>query len=88
VSDRAHNANSLIFLRRQRWHARCFISFVTSTSTVTLILPHAQGVVSLRPAMAGMMVRQRVRGSVMFAPIDARLARAQLTAIQSIKVSR
>jgi hypothetical protein len=57
-------------------------------STVTLILPHAQGVASSRPAVAGMMVRKRRGGSVMFAPIDARLARAQLSAIQSIKVSR
>jgi hypothetical protein len=57
-------------------------------STVTLILPHAQGVASMRPALAGMMVKRRRGGSVMFTPIDARLARAQLTAIQAIKVSR
>src|SRR5436190_2119800 len=36
-------------------------------STVTLILPHAQGVASMRPAMAGMMVRRRRGGSVMLA---------------------
>jgi hypothetical protein len=57
-------------------------------STVTLILPHAQGVASLRPAMAGMMVRRPRARSVMFAAIDARLARAQLGAIQAVKVSR
>jgi len=57
-------------------------------STVTLILPHAQGVASVRPAMAGMLVRRRPGGSVMFTPIDARLARAQLAAIHSVKVSR
>ena len=55
---------------------------------MTLILPHAQGVASTRPALAGMMVKRRRGGSVMFAPIDARLARAQLTAIHAIKVSR
>jgi hypothetical protein len=57
-------------------------------STVTLILPHAQGVASTRPVLAGMLVKRRRGGSVSFAPIDARLARAQLTAIQSIRVSR
>jgi hypothetical protein len=55
---------------------------------VTLILPHAQGVASVRPAVAGMLVRRRRGGSVTFTPIDARLARAQLTAIHSIKASR
>ena len=60
---------------------------VMARSTVTLILPHAQGVASMRPAMAGMMVRRR-RGVVIYAPIDARLARAQLTAIHAVKVSR
>ena len=60
---------------------------VMARSTVTLILPHAQGVASTRPAMAGMMVRRR-RGVVIYAPIDARLARAQLTAIHAVKVSR
>jgi hypothetical protein len=60
---------------------------VKARSTVTLILPHAQGVASMRPAMAGMMVRRR-RGVVIYAPIDARLARAQLTAIHAVKVSR
>jgi hypothetical protein len=54
---------------------------------VTLILPNAQGVASMRPQLAGMMVRRRRGGSVMFAPIDARLARAQLTALQT-KISR
>jgi hypothetical protein len=38
--------------------------------------------------MAGMMVKQRCGGSVMFAPVDARLARAQLAAIHAVKVSR
>jgi len=57
-------------------------------STVTLVLPQAQGVASMRPAMAGMMVRRRRWGSVMFARIDARLARAQLAAISAVKVSR
>ena len=61
---------------------------VMARSTVTLILPHAQGVASMRPALAGMMVRRRRGGSVMFTPIDARLARAQLTAIHAAKVSR
>jgi hypothetical protein len=59
-----------------------------SRSTVTLILPHAQGVASTRPATAGMMVKRRRGGGVMFAPIDARLARAQLGAILAVKVSR
>jgi hypothetical protein len=57
-------------------------------STVTLILPHAQGVASTRPVLAGMLVKRRRGGSVSFAPIDARLARAQLTAIHAIRVSR
>jgi len=57
-------------------------------STVTLILPQAQGVASSRPATAGMLVKRRRGGSVMFAPIDARLARAQLAAIQAIRISR
>jgi len=61
---------------------------VIARSTVTLILPDAQGVASTRPALAGMMVKRRRRGSVMFAPIDARLARAQLSAIHAVKVSR
>jgi hypothetical protein len=61
---------------------------VTTRSTVTLILPHAQGVASMRPAMAGMMVKRRRGGSVMFASLDARLAKAQLTAIHAVKVSR
>jgi hypothetical protein len=57
-------------------------------STVTLILPQAQGIASSRPALAGMLVKRRRGSVVMFAPIDARLARAQLTAIQAVKVSR
>jgi len=55
---------------------------------VTLILPHAQGVASMRPAMAGMLIKRRRGGSVTFTPIDARLARAQLAAISAVKVSR
>jgi hypothetical protein len=70
------------------WHVRCFVFFVMARSTVTLILPHAQGVASTRPQLAGMMVKRRGDGSVMFAPIDARLARAQLAAILAVKVSR
>jgi len=61
---------------------------VMARSTVTLILPNAQGVASSRHALAGMLVRQPRRGRVMFTPVDARLARAQLSAIQAIKVSR
>jgi hypothetical protein len=57
-------------------------------STVTLILPQAQGVASSRPAMAGMLVKRSRGGSVSFAAIDARLARAQLAAIHAVKVSR
>jgi hypothetical protein len=38
--------------------------------------------------MAGLLVRRRRGGSVSFAPIDARLARAQLAAISAQKVSR
>jgi hypothetical protein len=60
---------------------------VTAKSTMTLILPNAQGVSSERAAMAGMLVKRR-RGVVLYAPIDARLARAQLAAIQLVKVSR
>jgi hypothetical protein len=69
------------------WHAGCFVEIVMARSTVTLILPNAQGVASVRTATAGMMVK-RPRGGVMFAPVDARLARAQLAAIQAVKVSR
>jgi hypothetical protein len=57
-------------------------------STVTLILPDAQGIASERLQLAGMLIRRRRGGRVSFAPIDARLARAQLAAIQAIKVSR
>jgi hypothetical protein len=57
-------------------------------STVTLILPFAQGVASMRPATAGMMVKRRRGGNVLFTSVDARLARAQLAAIHSVKVSR
>jgi hypothetical protein len=60
---------------------------VTAKSTMTLILPNAQGVASERAAMAGMLVKRR-RGVVLYAPIDARLARAQLAAVQLVKVSR
>jgi hypothetical protein len=42
----------------------------------------------MRPALAGMLVKRRRGGAVMFTPIDARLARAQLTAIHAVKVSR
>jgi hypothetical protein len=58
-----------------------------ANSKVTLILPDAQGVASTRATLAGMMIRRRRGGSVMFAPIDARLARAQLAALQA-RVSR
>jgi hypothetical protein len=61
---------------------------VMARSTVTLILPNGQGVASTRQQLAGMMVRRRRGGSVTFAPIDARLARAQLNAISSVRVSR
>ena len=61
---------------------------VMARSTVTLILPHAQGIASTRPALAGMMVKRRRDGRVMFTTIDARAARAQLSAIQAVKVSR
>ena len=61
---------------------------VMARPTVTLILPNAQGVASVHHALAGMLVKQPRRGRVMFTPLDARLARAQLSAIQAIKVSR
>ena len=66
---------------------------VMDRSTVTLILPQAQGVASSRAQVAGMMVRRQRGDSVMWEPIDARLARAQVGAldvgaIRSIKVSR
>ena len=54
---------------------------------MTLILPNAQGIASERVAMAGMMVQRR-RGTVIYTPVDARLARAQLTALHVMKVSR
>ena len=54
---------------------------------MTLVLPNAQGIASERVALAGMLVKRR-RGVVLYAPIDARLARAQLAAIQAVKVSR
>jgi hypothetical protein len=57
-------------------------------STVTLILPNAQGIASERPVVAGMLIKRRRGGSVTFAPIDARLARAQLAAIHATKASR
>jgi hypothetical protein len=60
---------------------------VTQKSTVTLILPNAQGIASERVAMAGMMVHRR-RGTVIYTPVDARLAQAQLTALHVMKVSR
>jgi hypothetical protein len=60
---------------------------VTQKSTVTLILPNAQGIASERVAMAGMLVQRR-RGHVTYTPVDARLARAQLTALHVMKVSR
>jgi len=56
-------------------------------STVTLILPNAQGIASERVQLAGMLIKRR-RGGVSFAPIDARLARAQLAAIHATRVSR
>jgi len=61
---------------------------VKANSTVTLILPNAQGVASTRAQLAGMMIRRRRGGSVMFAPIDARLARAQLAALHALRISR
>jgi hypothetical protein len=64
---------------------------VKANSTVTLILPNAQGVASTRAQLAGMMVRRRRGGSVTFAPIDARLAKAQLSALvmnSAARVSR
>ena len=57
-------------------------------STVTLILPNAQGIASERVQLAGMLIKRRRGGSVSFAPIDARLARAQLAAIHATRVSR
>jgi len=54
---------------------------------VTLILPNAQGIASERVQLAGMLIKRR-RGGVSFAPVDARLARAQLAAIHATKVSR
>jgi hypothetical protein len=57
-------------------------------STVTLILPNAQGIASERPVVAGMLIKRRRGGSVTFAAIDARLARAQLAAIHATKISR
>jgi len=55
---------------------------------VTLILPNAQGIASERVQLAGMLIKRRRGGHVSFAPIDARLARAQLAAIHATKVSR
>ena len=52
-------------------------------STVTLILPQAQGVASMRPVLAGMMVRRRRGGSVTFAPIDAETAEKMRRAKES-----
>ena len=61
---------------------------VMARSTVTLILPNAQGIASERVQLAGMLIKRRRGGSVSFAPIDARLARAQLAAIHATRVSR
>jgi hypothetical protein len=61
---------------------------VKANPTVTLILPNAQGVASTRATLAGMMVRRRGGSGVMFAPIDARLARAQLAAMVTNPASR
>jgi hypothetical protein len=61
---------------------------VMARSTVTLILPNAQGIASERVTLAGMMIKRRRGGRVSFTPIDARLARAQLAAIHAGKVSR
>ena len=54
---------------------------------MTLILPYAQGIASERAAVAGMLINRR-HGQVDFAPVDARLAPAQLAAIHATKVSR
>jgi len=59
---------------------------VMQRSTVTLILPNAQGVASERAALAGMLIKRR--RDVVYTPVDARLARAQLAAIHATKVSR
>jgi hypothetical protein len=67
---------------------RCFIYLVMNRSTVTLILPQAQGVASTRPAQAGMLIRRRRGGSLSSTSLDARLARAQLSALSAIKFSR
>jgi hypothetical protein len=61
---------------------------VMARSTVTLILPNAQGIASERVQLAGMLIKRRRGGSVTFAPIDARLARAQLAAIRATRVSK
>jgi hypothetical protein len=61
---------------------------VMARSTVTLILPDAQGIASERAVLAGMLIKRRRGGGVTFAPVDARLARAQLAAISARKVSR
>jgi hypothetical protein len=61
---------------------------VMARSTVTLILPDAQGIASERVQLAGMLIKRRRGGRVTFAPIDARLARAQLAAIHATRVSR
>jgi hypothetical protein len=61
---------------------------VMARSTVTLILPNAQGIASERVQLAGMLIKRRRGGSVSFAPIDARLARAQLAAIHATRISR
>jgi hypothetical protein len=60
---------------------------VMARSTVTLILPDARGIASERAVLAGMLIKRR-RGGVLYAPIDARLARAQLAAIRATRASR
>jgi hypothetical protein len=50
-----------------------------ATHTVTLLIPASGRSAAARPPLAGMLVK-RADGRVMFSAVDARLARASLTA--------
>ncbi|MEZ5475437.1 MAG: hypothetical protein R3E72_10585 [Steroidobacteraceae bacterium] len=54
--------------------------------TVRLLIPSPGSSTAPRPALAGMLVQGN--GRVMFQAVDARLARARLTAVSAIELPR
>ncbi len=55
--------------------------------TVTLLIPALGRSTAARPAMAGMLVKS-ASGRVTFSAVDARLARARLTAVSASENAR